>query len=92
MAVEIKSPKEIELMRKVCRLAAETLLVVGDKIRAGMTTLDIDRIVHEHTLSPGRASRAAQLQGLPEERLHQRQRHRLPRHPGRDGARRTATS
>ena len=53
MAVEIKSPKEIELMRTVCRLAAETLLEVGDKLRPGMTTADIDKIVHDHTLSQG---------------------------------------
>ena len=58
----------------------------------GMTTVDIDRIVHEDTLSPGRAARAAQLQGLPEERLHERQRDRLPRHPGRRRCSRTATS
>ena len=65
MAVEIKSPKEIELMRNVCRLAAETLLVVGDNIRPGMTTLDIDRIVHEHTLSQGARPAPLNYKGFP---------------------------
>jgi len=63
--VEIKSPKEIELMRKVCQLAAETLLVVGDQIRPGMTTLDVDRIVHEHTLSQGARPAPLHYKGFP---------------------------
>ncbi len=51
-----------------------------------MTTVDIDKLVHEHTLVAGRTARAAQLQGLSQERLHQRQRDRLPRDPRRDRA------
>jgi methionyl aminopeptidase len=65
VSVEIKSPKEIELMRKVCHLAAQTLLVAGDQIRAGMTTLDIDRIVHEHTLSQGARPAPLNYKGFP---------------------------
>ena len=65
MAVEIKSPREIELMRTVSRLAAETLLHVGDKIRVGMTTDDIDRIVHEHTLSQGARPAPLNYKGFP---------------------------
>jgi methionyl aminopeptidase len=63
--VEIKSPREIDLMRKVCRLAAETLEVVGDKIRPGMTTLEIDAIVHEHTLSQGARPAPLHYKGFP---------------------------
>lgn len=65
MPVEIKSPREIELMRKVCHLAAETLLVVGDQIRPGMTTLEVDRIVHEHTLSQGARPAPLHYKGFP---------------------------
>ncbi len=65
MPVEIKSPREIELMRKVCQLAADTLLVVGDQIRPGMTTLDVDRIVHEHTLSQGARPAPLHYKGFP---------------------------
>jgi methionyl aminopeptidase len=65
VTVEIKSPKEIELMRTVCHLAAETLLFVGDKIRVGMTTHDIDRIVHEHTLSQGARPAPLNYKGFP---------------------------
>ncbi len=65
MAVEIKSPKEVELMRRVCHLAAETLLEVGDKLRAGMTTADIDKLVHEHTLSQGARPAPLHYKGFP---------------------------
>jgi methionyl aminopeptidase len=49
-SVEIKSPKEIDALRRACRIAAQTLLHVGDLIRPGMTTEEINRIVHEDTL------------------------------------------
>jgi methionyl aminopeptidase len=65
VAIEIKSPKEIAAMRTVCRLAAETLLGVGDRIRPGMTTLDIDRIVHEHTLGQGARPAPLHYKGFP---------------------------
>jgi len=65
VAVEIKSPREIELMRTVCRLAAETLLHVGEKLRVGMSTDEIDRIVHEHTLSQGARPAPLNYKGFP---------------------------
>jgi methionyl aminopeptidase len=65
VAVDIKSPKEIQAMRAVCRLAAETLLAVGEHIRAGMTTQDIDRFVHEHTLAQGARPAPLHYKGFP---------------------------
>jgi methionyl aminopeptidase len=63
--IDIKSPKEIESMRAVCRMAAETLLLVGDKLQAGMTTDDINRIVHEHTLRLGARPAPLNYKGFP---------------------------
>jgi methionyl aminopeptidase len=65
VAIEIKSPKEIELMRNVCRLAAETLVLVGEKIRAGMTTEEINRVVHEDTLRQGARPAPLNYKGFP---------------------------
>ena len=59
MAIDIKSAKEIEAMRIAGRMAAETLLLVGEKLRAGMTTDDINALVHEDTIR--RAARPAPL-------------------------------
>jgi methionyl aminopeptidase len=53
VAIEIKSTKEIELMRVVCDMAADTLLRVGEWIHAGITTDDIDRFVHDDTIRRG---------------------------------------
>ncbi len=65
MAIEIKSPKEIETMREACRMAAETLLLVGEKIRAGMTTEEINTIVHEDTLRRGARPAPLNYKGFP---------------------------
>ncbi len=64
MSVDIKSPKEIEAMR-VVGLMAETLMVVGDKIRAGMTTEDINTLVHEDTLKRGGFPAPLNYRGFP---------------------------
>ena len=50
MRAEIKSPKDIEHMRVACRMAAETLMLVGEQLRIGMSTDDINTIVHEDTI------------------------------------------
>src|SRR3954466_2314995 len=64
-SVEIKTPKEVDALRRACRVAAETLLHVGDVIRAGMTTDEIDRIVHEDTLAPGARPAPPNYHGFP---------------------------
>lgn len=65
MAVEIKSPKEIEGIRVASQMAAETLLLVGEKIRAGMTTDDIDKLVHEDTIRRGAYPSPLNYKGFP---------------------------
>jgi methionyl aminopeptidase len=51
--IETKSPREIEMMRASCQMAAETLLLVGEKLRPGMTTEEINTLVHEDTVRRG---------------------------------------
>jgi methionyl aminopeptidase len=65
VSVEIKSPREIEMMRTACHMAAETLLLVGDKIRTGMTTEEIDRLVHEDTVRRGARPAPLNYKGFP---------------------------
>ncbi|HLV66908.1 MAG TPA: type I methionyl aminopeptidase [Polyangiaceae bacterium] len=52
-SVEIKSPREIEAMREVGRLAADTLTRVGRLIRPGVTTEQLNEFVHQDTLKKG---------------------------------------
>jgi methionyl aminopeptidase len=64
-SVEIKTKKEIDGVRRASQIAAETLLVVADAIRVGMTTDEIDRIVHEDTIRRGARPAPLHYQGFP---------------------------
>lgn len=65
MAIEIKSPREVDDLRVACQMAAETLLLVGEKLRAGMTTDDINDIVHEDTMKRGAYPAPLKYRGFP---------------------------
>ncbi|HEY2510976.1 MAG TPA: type I methionyl aminopeptidase [Polyangiaceae bacterium] len=65
MSVEIKSSREIEGLRVASEMAAETLLLVGERIRAGMTTEEINAIVHEDTIRRGAYPAPLNYHGFP---------------------------
>jgi len=65
VAIDIKSPKEVEQMRGACLMAAETLVLVGEKLRAGMSTEEINTIVHEDTLRKGGRPAPLNYKGFP---------------------------
>ena len=54
--VELKSPREIDLLRKAGRISAEILLALKSKITSGMTTKEIDvmaeKMMREHGATP----------------------------------------
>ena len=49
----IKTQNEIELMEKACRIVADTLVLCGKYVKAGVETLEIDRIAEDYILSKG---------------------------------------
>jgi methionyl aminopeptidase len=65
VGVDIKSAKEIDGIRVSAQMAAETLLLVGEKLRPGMTTDDINTIVHEDTLRRGAYPSPLNYKGFP---------------------------
>ncbi len=65
MGIEIKSPGELAAMRVVGRMAAETLQVAGAAIRPGMTTDELNTIVHEDTLRRGAKPSQLGYHGFP---------------------------
>ena len=65
MAIEIKGPKEIEAMRVAGKMAAETLLMIGEKLKIGMTTEDINTLVHEDTVRRGARPAPLNYRGFP---------------------------
>jgi methionyl aminopeptidase len=63
--VEIKGPNEIEAMREVSKLAAETLCAVGEIVRPGVTTEELNVFVHAHTLKQGARPAPLNYKGFP---------------------------
>ncbi|MEM9069485.1 MAG: type I methionyl aminopeptidase [Myxococcota bacterium] len=47
MGVELLNVRAVDEMRKSCQLAARTLLMVGEHIRAGISTEEINTLVHD---------------------------------------------
>lgn len=50
MGIELKSKREIDAIRVSSQMAAETLAMVGPLLRAGMTTEEINTLVHQDTI------------------------------------------
>ncbi|TNN77017.1 Methionine aminopeptidase 1D, mitochondrial [Liparis tanakae] len=48
--IEIKDREQIEGLARACQLARHVLLLAGRSLRVGMTTDDIDLIVHQETI------------------------------------------
>jgi methionyl aminopeptidase len=65
MSVEIKNAREIEALRVASEMAAETLVLVGERIRAGMTTDEINVLVHDDTLRRGAYPAPLNYHGFP---------------------------
>lgn len=49
----IKTPEQIEGIRKACKINTTVLDLVEKNIKAGMTTEEIDRLVYDYTISQG---------------------------------------
>ena len=64
-AVEIISPRALERVREAGRLAADTLVMVGRHIRPGVTTDEINRLVHDYTVARGAWPSPLNYHGFP---------------------------
>lgn len=51
--IELKSPKEIEKMKRACKLSQEVLLLAGEVLKPGMTTKELDTILHKYIVKNG---------------------------------------
>jgi methionyl aminopeptidase len=50
-AAPLKSPDEIAMARAAGRLAAEVLAMIGEHVKPGVTTEELDRICHDHIVN-----------------------------------------
>ena len=51
--ISVKSDKEIETMKKAGRITAGALKHAGETITPGMTTYELDKIIHRYIVSHG---------------------------------------
>jgi methionyl aminopeptidase len=63
--IRLKEPKDIAAIRKAGQLAIETLDLVEAAIRPGMTTNDINTLVHDHTLKNNAIPAPLNYRGFP---------------------------
>lgn len=65
MSVSIKSAREIELIRESCKIIAKVHQDLGKELKAGMSTLDVDRIAEEMIRSYGCIPNFKNYNGFP---------------------------
>ena len=51
--IPIKNEREIERMRQACIITAAARALAGDMVRPGVTTLEIDKAVHDFIVAQG---------------------------------------
>ncbi len=63
--IKLKSETEIEAMRPAGKLAAQTLDFINDHIKAGVSTLQLDKLCHEFIISHGAIPAPLNYKGFP---------------------------
>ena len=63
--IQIKSPAEVEAMKEACRISALALRAAGEAIHPGMTTKQLDRVVHDAIVKEGAKPNFLGLYGFP---------------------------
>lgn len=63
----IKTPEQLEGIRKAGKLNTAILDMVAENIKAGMSTDDINTLVHNYTVEHGGIPAPLGLSGLPQE-------------------------
>ena len=63
--IHIKSEEEIELLREPCAIVRDCLSFVGERIRAGMTTKEVDALVYDFIKASGAEPSCLGYYGFP---------------------------
>ena len=64
-SISIKTPEEIEKMRKACKVTAQILDDVHEIVKPGISTEDINKFVHEETIKMGAIPAPLNYKGFP---------------------------
>ena len=63
--IHVKTDKEIELMKVACKITGDTLKLLEEKIKPGMTTRELDKIAYDYIVSCGAKPSFLGLYGFP---------------------------
>ncbi len=63
--IHIKSEEEIELLREPCAIVRDCLSFIGERIRAGMTTKEVDALVYDFIKASGAEPSCLGYYGFP---------------------------
>src|SRR6185437_17089379 len=63
--IELKSPREIDLLRTAGRVSAEILMALKKKVQAGMTTKDVDVMAEKMMRDRGAVPSFLNYRGYP---------------------------
>ncbi|KAJ7391964.1 Methionine aminopeptidase 1D, mitochondrial [Desmophyllum pertusum] len=64
-SIEIKTDEQIAAMRTACRTARKVLNIARDNVKVGVTTEDIDQVVHQAAISFGAYPSPLNYKGFP---------------------------
>ena len=63
--IAIKNDRELEYMRRACKITAAARALAGDMVRPGVTTQQIDKAVHDYIVSQGAKPSFLNYNGFP---------------------------
>lgn len=62
---DVKTPEELERLRRACRAAARVLRVTGEAVKVGITTDALDEVAHDETIRLGGYPSPLNYRGFP---------------------------
>lgn len=63
--IQLKNKTQLETMKKACQISAQALVLVGEKISAGMSTLELDQLIASFFKSVGAKASFLGYNGFP---------------------------
>ena len=63
--ITIKNDRELQLMRKACKITAAARALAGEMVRPGVSTRQIDKAVHDYIVSQGAKPSFLNYRGYP---------------------------
>ena len=63
--IAIKNERELQSMRRACRITAEARALAGQMVKPGVSTKEIDKAVHDYIVAQGAKPSFLNYNGFP---------------------------